>query len=53
MLAAQDEGRFARLAALLEQRAAAYGRIKHHLDVTHLSPEEAAKRISEWANGES
>jgi shikimate kinase len=52
MLATQDETRFARLAALLEQRAPAYGRIKHHLDVTHLSPEEAAKQISEWANGE-
>ncbi|MBE7557061.1 MAG: 3-dehydroquinate synthase [Anaerolineales bacterium] len=51
MLAAQDETRFARLAALLEQRAPAYGRIKHHLDVTHLSPVEAARRICEWANG--
>jgi shikimate kinase len=51
MLAAQDETRFARLAALLEQRAPAYSRIKHHLDVTHLAPEEAAKRIYEWANG--
>ncbi|GAB4447168.1 MAG: shikimate kinase [Anaerolineae bacterium] len=50
MLAELDEGRFTRLAALLEQRAPAYGRIKHHLDVTHLSPEEAAKRICEWAN---
>ncbi|MCL4301752.1 MAG: shikimate kinase [Anaerolineae bacterium] len=48
MLAARDETRFARLAALLEQRAAAYGRIKHHLDVTHLSPAEAARRICEW-----
>ncbi len=52
MLAAQDETRFARLAALLEQRAPAYSRIKHHLDVTHLRPEEAARRICEWANGE-
>jgi shikimate kinase len=52
MLAAQDEGRFARLAALLEQRAPAYNRIKRHLDVTYLSPEEAAKRISEWVNSE-
>jgi shikimate kinase len=52
MLAAQDETRFARLAALLEQRAPAYGRIQHHLDVTHLSLREAAKRIYEWANGE-
>lgn len=48
MLAAQDETRFARLATLLEQRAPAYGRIKHHLDVTHLSPAEAARRICEW-----
>ena len=48
MLAEQDESRFARLAALLAQRAPAYGRINHHLDVTYLSPEEAAKRISEW-----
>ncbi len=47
MLAAQDEGRFARLTALLEQRAPAYGLIKHHLDVTNLSPEEAARRICE------
>jgi shikimate kinase len=52
MLAAQDEGRFARLAALLEQRAPAYARIKHHLDVTYLSPEEAARRIGELANSE-
>jgi shikimate kinase len=52
MLATQDENRFARLAALLEQRTPAYGRIKHHLDVTHLSLEEAARRIYELANGE-
>lgn len=51
MLAELDEGRFTRLAALLEQRAPAYARIKHHLDVTHLLPEEAAKRICEFANG--
>lgn len=49
MLAEPDEGRFKRLAALLAQRAPAYGRIKHHLDVTHLSPEEAAQRICELA----
>jgi shikimate kinase len=49
MLATQDEGRFARLAALLAQRTAAYGRINHHLNVTHLSPEEAAQRICAWA----
>lgn len=52
MLSARDEGRFDRLAALLEQRASAYARIKRHLDVTRLSPEEAARRICEWANGE-
>lgn len=49
MLAERDEGRFARLAALLEQRTSAYGRIRHHVDVTDLSPEAAAKRICEWA----
>ena len=42
MLAERDEGRFARLAALLEQRRPAYAQIGHHLDVTHLSAEEAA-----------
>jgi shikimate kinase len=51
MLAASDEGRFARLAALLTQRTPAYGRIALHVDVTHLSPEEAAQRICEYANG--
>ncbi len=51
MLAGQDDGRFARLAALLEKRTPAYARIEHHLDVTHLSPEEAARRICEWARG--
>jgi shikimate kinase len=51
MLAEQDESRFARLAALLAQRAPAYGRINHHLDVTYLSPEEAAQRISKLVNG--
>lgn len=51
MLAGQDEGRFARLAVLLEQRTPAYARIERHLDVTHLSPEEAAQRICEFANG--
>ncbi len=49
MLAEQNEGRFARLSALLEQRAPAYARINHQLDVTHLSPEEAARRVSELA----
>jgi shikimate kinase len=52
MLAGQDEGRFARLAALLAQRTSAYSRISHHLNVTYLSPEEAAQRICESANGE-
>jgi len=51
MLAAQDESRFNRLEELLIQRAPAYERIKHHLDVTHLTPEEAAQRISELVNG--
>jgi shikimate kinase len=50
MLAEPDEGRFARLAALLEKRAPAYARIEHHLDVTYLTPEEAADRICEMAN---
>jgi shikimate kinase len=50
MLAEPDEGRFARLAALLEKRAPAYAQIEHHLDVTHLLPEEAADRICEMAN---
>lgn len=45
MLADQDEGRFTRLAALLEQRAPAYRRIPHHLDVTQLTPEAAAERV--------
>jgi len=45
MLAGRDEGRFARLAALLEQRQPAYARIREHLDVTHLSPEEASRQI--------
>jgi shikimate kinase len=49
MLAVQDEGRFARLAALLAQRAPAYNRITHHVDVTYLSPEEAVQQICEWA----
>lgn len=49
MLAAQDDGRFARLTALLEQRAPAYGRIGQHLDVTNLTPTEAIQRICELA----
>ena len=51
MLAERDESRFARLAALLDKRAPAYAQIEHHLDVTHLSPEEAAEWICELANG--
>jgi shikimate kinase len=47
MLAARDESRFVRLAALLEKRAPAHARIKHHLDVTYLSPKAAAQRICE------
>jgi shikimate kinase len=49
MLAERDQDRFARLAALLEQRAPAYGRIEHHLDVTRLSPAEAARQVCELA----
>ncbi|MBN1218442.1 MAG: shikimate kinase [Anaerolineae bacterium] len=45
MLAANDAGRFDRLAALLAQRTPAYARIKHHLDVTRLSPQAAARHI--------
>jgi shikimate kinase len=49
MLAERDEGRFARLATLLTQRAPAYGRIVHQLDVTFLSPEESATQVCTWA----
>ena len=45
MLAAQDDGRFARLAALLVQRAPAYGRIEYHVDVTRLDPDQVAEQI--------
>lgn len=45
MLAEADEARFARLASLLEKRTPAYERIHHHIDVTHLSKEEVAKKI--------
>jgi shikimate kinase len=48
MLATRDENRFARLAALVEQRKPAYARIERHLDVTYLSPEETVERICEW-----
>lgn len=51
MLAASDKGRFARLAALLKQRQPAYARIKHHLDVTYLSPQEVARRVCQLAHG--
>jgi shikimate kinase len=50
MLAERDGSRFARLAALLKKRAPAYTQIEHHLDVTHLSPEEAAEKICELAS---
>jgi shikimate kinase len=53
MLADQDEARLARLKTLLKERTPAYARIKHHLDVTHLSPEAAAKRVCEWASSET
>ena len=52
MLAEQDEGRLARLMALLTRRAPAYARIERHLDVTRLSPAEAAQQICEWADNE-
>ena len=52
MLAKRDEGRFTRLAALLDKRAPAYARIEHHLDVTHLSPAEAAQQICNLVHGE-
>jgi shikimate kinase len=45
MLAQNDAGRFTRLQALLEQRSPAYARIKHHLDVTRLSPDEMVERL--------
>lgn len=45
MLAARDEARFARLANLLAQRAPAYARVGHHVDVTRLLPEDAARQI--------
>lgn len=52
MLADQDKERFTRLKTLLEQRIPAYTRIKHHLDVTHLSPKKAAQRVCEWAGSD-
>ena len=45
MLAEADEHRFARLSNLLEQRSPAYQRIAFHLNVTYLSPQQAAQRI--------
>lgn len=52
MLAERDDRRLARLAALLEKRTPAYARVKYHLDVSHLSPEEAAKRVCELMNSQ-
>lgn len=52
MLAAQDAGRFARLQNLLTQRATAYARVPHHLDVTHLSPEATAAEICEMVSSQ-
>jgi 3-dehydroquinate synthase len=49
MLARQDEGRFGRLSELLEKRMPAYSRIEHHIDVTHLTPEQVAAQIL-WIN---
>lgn len=51
MLAEADDGRFRRLAALLEQRAPAYARIAYHLDVTRLSPQQVARRVVERVRG--
>lgn len=45
MLANDDEGRFVRLADLLEKRAPAYARVQHHVNVTHLSREEVVEEI--------
>ena len=50
MLGSADSERYVRLAALLARRAPAYARIKHHLDITHLSPREATLQICAWAN---
>lgn len=48
MLAARDAERFARLKTLLKERAPAYARIKRHLDVTSLSPQEIAERVCQY-----
>lgn len=53
MLAAQDDERMARLGALLEQRTSAYGRVKQHLDVTQLTPAQAAEQICDWIREKS
>lgn len=53
MLTTQDAGHFARLVALLAQRQSAYARIKHHLDVTGLSPQAVTKQICELADSRS
>lgn len=50
MLAGRDEGRFARLAALLAQRGPAYQRVLYQLDVTYLSPEEVAGQVCAMSN---
>lgn len=52
MLAGRDDGRFARLDALLKQRAPAYARIERHIDVTQLSPEAIAQQICAWVDQE-
>lgn len=45
MLAEEDETRFARLAELLAQRAPAFERVQHHVDVTNLTREEAIVEV--------
>lgn len=50
LLAAKDATRFTRLAALLVERQPAYARIQHHIDVTHLEPEDVAARVCELAS---
>lgn len=49
MLAERDTERFERLATLLKKRQPAYARIKHHLDVTHLSREEVTDQLCRLA----
>lgn len=52
MLADRDEKRLTRLKTLLKQRTPHYARIKCHLDVTHLSPKEAARTVCKWVKAE-